>query len=282
MSIQIIADSCCDTSPELQKQLGIDLVPLTIHVPESDPIVDIMGVNTDNLLQKIEASREPTHSSCPSPIDFMKRMEKYEESIVITLSKFLSGTYNIACVARDLVLENFPNKKITIVDSGTATAGETLIALYVDRLRRIGESFESISRKAQEYVQRSRTLLVLEDLRTIIKNGRMSKVKGIVASVLSLYPILGDDGQGEIMLVKTVRGFNNALNRMVDTVKELTDSNKKKSLPLVLSHCQCPERAQNLKKDLLERCPALSEVIIVPTSGLSSMYASRGGVVIAF
>jgi len=282
MGIKIIADSSCDTTEDLRNRLDIDLVPLFLTVPGHEPITDEIGIDTDSLLHKIESQKEPARTACPPIQAFVDRMTLYEEMVVITLSRNLSGTYAAACAARDMVLEKFPSKKILVLDSESASAGETLTALYVDSLRKVGELFDSIAEKAAKFVSRFRTLFVLEDLRTLVKNGRMSKVKGIVASVLSIHPILGDNGHGEIALVHTVRGLGNALSRLVDTIRDMTSSLPGRSTPLVLSHCQCPDRARDIRDKILSTCPAISEVTVVPTSGLSSLYASRGGLVLAF
>ena len=79
-----------------------------------------------------------------------------------------------------------------------------------------------------------------------------------------------------------VRGLQNALTRLVDLVAEQTADRAKKSLTLVLAYCNCPERAASLKAAFLSKCEALREVLMVPTGGLSTVYANNGGVVVAF
>ena len=78
------------------------------------------------------------------------------------------------------------------------------------------------------------------------------------------------------------RGTANAMHRLVERVAEETASDEPNSLTLVLSYCNCPERAAALKKDFLAKCRALREVVMVPTGGISTVYAFDGGVVIAF
>ncbi|MEG1569329.1 MAG: DegV family protein, partial [Oscillospiraceae bacterium] len=92
----------------------------------------------------------------------------------------------------------------------------------------------------------------------------------------------GENGHGEIIALEKIRGTQNALRRLVDMVAEKTAQCTQNSITLVMSYCNCPERANELKKDFLATCSALKEVIMVPTGGLSTAYASDGGVIVAF
>lgn len=156
------------------------------------------------------------------------------------------------------------------------------IALFLKERIDAGESFEAIIPQAEAFIANMRTLFVLEDLGNFVKNGRLNKVTGIVASILSLCPIMSDDGHGEVKMAAKVRGLQNALTRLVDLVAEQTADRAKKSLTLVLAYCNCPERRASLRAAFLSKCEALREVLMVPTGGLSTVYANNGGVVVAF
>lgn len=282
MNLKIIADSCCDTTEDLRKELDIELVPLTILPPGGGEIIDDLALDTERLISIMAASAEPVRTACPSVGDYAKRMEKYEECVVITLSAKLSGSYNSARIARELVLEKHPHKKIAVFNSKTAAAGELSIALFVDTLKHCDASFEEIVEKTNNFISRMKTLFVLENVSNLVKNGRMSKVKGVIASVMSIHPVLSDDGNGDIKSLHIVRGLKNALNKMVDSIKELTENRAEKSAVLTLSYCNCHERALQLKEDILEKCKAIKTVVITPTAGISTVYANDGGIVVAF
>ena len=126
------------------------------------------------------------------------------------------------------------------------------------------------------------TLFVLESLDNLVKNGRISKAAGLVSTVLNLRPIMSDDGHGEIACLHKVRGTAQAMRKLVQVVAERTRDLAVRSRDLVLAHCVCPDRAGALRSELLEKCPALRDVVVVPTAGVSTVYASRGGVIIAF
>lgn len=282
MGIHLIVDSCCDHTPELKKTLGLDVAPLKIQTAEGRQYVDNGEMDIRELLADMKASKLPPTSACPSPEEYARYMRQYDECLVITLSSKLSGSYNTARNAMEMVREEFPEKRIYIFDSKSASAGELRIALYVKELIDAGKNFDTIVLMTERLISEMRTLFVLEDLSNLVKNGRLNKVSGILASVLSLCPILGDDGKGEIKMVSKARGNKMALNKLVELVKEYTASVAPRSLLMVLAYCNCPARAEGLKKALLEHCAAFREIVTVPTGGLSTMYASNGGIVLAY
>jgi len=281
MAIQLIADSCCDTTPELKKRLGIRKAPLKVKVGER-LFVDDDAIRVPELLAAMKAEKAGASSACPSPEEFAAFMREAEECVVITLSAKLSGSYNAARVARDMVMEDFPEKKIHIFDSKSAAAGELLLALYLKARIDAGDDFETLVQKGEAHIRRTHTLFVLEDLSNFVKSGRLNKVSGVVASILSLCPVMGDDGNGEIRMVSKARGNRNALSKMIDLIAQETADVPGRTVRLVMTYCNCPERAVKLRSDLLERCPAIREVIMSPTGGLSTMYAGDGGIVIAY
>lgn len=281
MSIQIIVDSCCDMTPALRNLLRVSVASLKIDIGENH-YVDDENVDVKKMLADMKEHKEPPVTACPSPDEYAALMENAQDSFVVTLSSKLSGSYNAACVAREMVLEKHPEKKIHVFDSESAAAGETLIALKLrDRIDG-GRKFEEIVSEMKDFISGLRTRFVLEDLSNLVKNGRISKVAGLLGGVLALRPIMGEDGHGSIIALEKVRGTQKAMQRLVELIAESTQDAAAKSLTLVMSYCNCPERAMTLKKDFLEKCHALREVILVPTSGLSSVYACNGGIIVAF
>ncbi len=134
MDIQIIVDSCCDLTPALRNLLRVSVASLKIDVG-SIHYVDDEHIDTKKLIADMKAYKNAPSTACPSPDEYAALMEKSEESFVVTLSGKLSGSYNAACVGREMVLERSPEKKIHIFDSESASAGETLIALMLrDRI----------------------------------------------------------------------------------------------------------------------------------------------------
>ncbi|NLS84478.1 MAG: DegV family protein [Ruminococcaceae bacterium] len=277
---KIIADSCCDLTPALANLLDVDFVSFKMTVGERH-FTDDKNIDLKDLLHTIKACKTAASTACPSPDEYREAMEKYDASFVVTISSQLSGSYNAAMVARDMVLEEYPDKKIAVIDSKSATSGETLIAMRLHEALLSGKSFEKIEAETREFVDKMTTLFVLEDLSTLIKNGRISKAAGLLGTMLNLRPIMGTI-DGEIIAHEKVRGTQNAMRRLVETVAEKLVAASKGSIVLVMSYCNCIERATELRRELLEKCTALGEVIIVPAAGLSTVYENDGGIVLAF
>lgn len=281
MSIQLIADSCCDLAQWMKDTIKLKAAPLTVRVAQTE-FVDDGTVDTDVMLDYMAAKKEGAASACPSPESYAQLMREADHSMVVTLSAKLSGSYQAACMARDMVLEESPEKKIHIFDSESAAAGETRIALLLHDMIQSGKSFEHIVERAEAFIRTMRTLFVVEDLSNFIKNGRLKKLPGMMASALSLCPLMSDNDHGEVTAVKKVRGVQKALSALVDEVAQQTVGRAKQSLTLVLTHVENENRAASVKEALLKRCPALAKVEIVKAGALSSMYASRGGIIVAF
>ncbi len=281
MKIGILADSCCDLTPALRRLLHVDIVSLTINV-DGKLHVDDESIDTKRLLAEMKAYKGAPSTACPAPEAYAGAMEPYDACFVVTLSSKLSGSYNAACIGREILLERCPEKKVHIVDSESASAGQTLLAMLLRERIEAGVSFEAIAQEVTAFVARMQTRFVLEDLSNLVKNGRISRVAGLLGGALALRPIMGDDGHGSITPIEKVRGTQNAMRRLVELVADALRAEKPASRRLVLSYCNCPERAMALKKALLEKCAALREVILTPTSGISTVYAYDGGVVLAY
>lgn len=283
MAVQILADSCCDMTPELIRRMGVQFIPLTVISPSGEEMIDDETINLDRLLADMRGNKvDPARSACPSVEAYAEKMAACDECVVITLSKNLSGSYNAARLAMESVLEQHPEKKIYIIDSKSASAGESLIAIYVHSMNQRGASFEEIVEGAEALIRQMDTVFLLKDLSNLVKNGRVSKLKGKLTQVLQLFPVLSDDGNGEIVSRHIVRGYKQAKKKLVATVCELAQNRPLHEGTLVIAHCFNEEVAQELKEALMAQCAAIRRVEIIPTAGLSTIYANEGGVVLAF
>ena len=280
MSIQIIIDSCCDVTPALRRAMRFEVAPLTVRVGEQS-FRDDETLSVPALLQAMKACKDSATSACPSPEEYASLMRRADQSVVVTLSSKLSGSYNAAMVARDMVLEEFPEKRIHVFASESASAGELRVALLLRQYIDGGMEFDEIVEKTPQFIAGMKTFFVLEDLSNLVKNGRISKVAGLMGTMLSIRPIMGENGHGEIIQLDKVRGTQTAMRRLVEIVAAHTSQFPQNTLTLVLSYCNCPQRAAELKEKLLAASAALREVILVPTCGISTLYANDGGVVLA-
>ena len=278
----ILADSCCDLSPELLKKTQAKIAPLTITIDDTH-YVDDGTVDIPPYLAAMKASKNPVRSACPSPDLYAEDIRATEgDCFIVTLSAKLSGSHNAASLGVQLAREDMPEKKVHVFDSESASAGETYIALMIHDLIAAGKSFEQIVELVEEKIRSMHTLFVLDSLDNLVKNGRISRTVALLANVLSIRLLMSDDGHGAIKNISKARGIKGALGQMVETCRKHTEGLAAASQRLVISYCNCPERARQVRDMIREKCPAIGEIILTPTSALSSMYANDGGIVIAY
>ena len=278
MKYKIIVDSCGELTPEMKQDERFASAALTLEVG-ADTIVDDDSFDQADFLRKVAAYPECPKSACPSPEVYQRGFEADAEHLyAVTLSAELSGSYNSAELGKCLTLEEHPDKKIHVFNSKSASIGETLIALKIQECEEAGMEFEQVVETVDAYIESQHTYFVLENLETLRKNGRLSRVKALVASALKIKPVMGATPEGTICQLDQARGINKALVKMVDYVKEGENNSSDKIL--AISHCNCPERVQMVKEALLERMQ-VKDVIILDTAGVSSMYANDGGIIVA-
>ena len=278
----ILADSCCDLSPELLKKTQARVAPLTITIDDTH-YVDDGTVDIPPYLAAMKASKNPVRSACPSPDLYAEDIKAAAgDCFIVTLSAKLSGSHNAAALGAQLAEEDMPEKKVHVFDSESASAGETYLVLMIHDLIAAGKSFEQIVEIVEEKIRSMHTLFVLDSLDNLVKNGRISKTVALLANVLSIRLLMSDDGHGAIKNISKARGIKGALTQMVETCRKHTEGLAAASQRLVISYCNCPERARQVRDMIREKCPAIGEIVMTPTSALSSMYANDGGVVIAY
>ena len=278
MDYKIVADSSCDLNDDLREKLNVRHVPFRIDV-DDEQFVDNKDIDIDKLIRHMKNSDNPVKTSCPSPGDFAREYMEAASVFAITISGKLSGAYNAAFTAKTMVEEKHPEKFIHVFDSKSASVGETLVAIKVQEL--IDKKIEDLEivKKVENYIQEMKTFFILESLDNLIKNGRISKTKGLVANILNLKPIMGDDGDGNIQLVENNRGSKKAFKRLVEIIGETGERLEEKTLGI--AHANALEKAENLK-DEIEKLYNFKNIVIVRARGLSTAYANDGGIILAF
>ncbi|NLC42998.1 MAG: DegV family protein [Clostridiales bacterium] len=281
MDYKIIADSCCDVSEEMQKETGVELVPLTIRIDDTE-YIDDHTLDMEAFLQHMKESKNPPKTSCPSIYDFFHSFKDSDNIFVVTLTSKLSGTYNAAMQAKEMAMEEFKGKFIHVFDSLSAVVGETLVHLKIHEYLNNNLSNNEIIDKVNNYIQEMKTFFLLESLDHLAKAGRLNPLIAKAASILSIKPIMGEDN-GVIRLVDKARGYERAFKRLVDIIGEESSKleGRLEEKVLGIAHCNCYQRALKFKELVLEKY-SFKDIFIVEMGGLSSTYADQGGIVIAF
>ncbi|WP_252187479.1 DegV family protein [Anaeromonas gelatinilytica] len=278
--MKIISDSGCDLNEKIKKKLNLAMVPLSIRVDDRE-FIDDESLDRKELLKVMKNSEDYPKTASPSPKSFLDKYKNSEKSFVVTISSALSSTYSNAIMAKNMMMEEVNEKFIHVFDSVSASVGETLICIKLNELIDNGLTENDIVEKTNNYIKEMKTFFVLESLDNLIKAGRMSKIKGRIASVLSIKPIMGATDDGNIRLVKKTRGTKKSLSKLVDVIGEEGNIGKFKEKILGISHVNCKDRAEKLKNDIMKKYN-FKDIIIVDAGGISTVYANEGGIIISF
>jgi DegV family protein with EDD domain len=277
MSYKIVVDSCCELPEKYHQDSRFQRVPLGLQV-EDWHVLDDEHFNQAEFLHKVASSKACPKSSCPSPEKYMESYRTEADRVyVVTLSSHLSGSYNSAVVGRTLYEEHYGTKQIHVIDSQSASSGETQIALKAMELEESGKySFEEIIEKLEEFRDNLVTFFVLDNLDFLRKNGRLTGVKALVASTLNIKPIM-IGVKGQIQQAGQAVGMKKALAKMAELAVEKMENNDTR-IPMI-THCNNLRRAESMKELLLKK-RNFKDVVIMDTAGVSSLYAADGGIIV--
>lgn len=277
MTYKIFGDSCTDVPEEMAGDPHFVRVPLTIHVG-ADTIVDDESFDQQNLLEKMRAWPDAPKTACPSPSQYMSRFLDRGDNYIITLSGALSGSYNAAMQARAIYREEGGAGNVHVFNSRSASAGQAQIALLIHELAGAGRTFQQVVEAVEAYIRRMQTLFVLENLDNLRKNGRLTRMQALVTGALRVKLLCGATREGEIEKLGQGLSIRQTLARMVSRMAEDEDHAGRR---LVISYCNCQERAEHVLELVRKRCQ-FKEVVLAPTGGIATVYAYDGGIVAAF
>lgn len=219
--IKIMTDSTSDIDLEYAKKLNIEVVPLKVIFGQKE-YKDRVDLQPEQFYDLLASSKSLPSTSQPSPQDYLDVYEKTKENkdtlIVITLSSVLSGTYQSACIAKELVEYD----DIYVIDSLNATQGLRLIVEKAVQLRNDGLSAKEIVNFIEEYKTRVHIYAYVDTLEYFYKGGRLSKTSATVGTMLKLKPIVGLK-DGTLDVFSKARGSLKATTKVIDVVKEHGD-----------------------------------------------------------
>ena len=278
MKWNIVTDSSCDLFPQagFAPEAELSSVPFVVSVGEQD-YVDDPSLDTAAFLDAMEGSEAPSRTSCPSPQAWLEQFEKAEQSIALTISSNLSGSYNSAMTAKQMAQERAPKKKIAVLDSLSTGPEVTLCVEKIRALIEAGEEFSSVVEKAQAQLRETRIAFALCSFHNLVKNGRMSRLAGVLARRLNMWGIGIGSEEGTIAIKGKVRGSAKAIALLVQDMKERGFRGGR----VIITHCQNLELAQKLQSKILELWQS-AKVSIMPTRGLCSYYAERNGLIVGY
>ena len=277
MSYRIVVDSCGEFTEEMAKDSHFVHAALNLEI-DGNHFVEDETFDRLRFLDLVEKSPNCPKSSCPSPEVYRSAFDCGADHLyAVTLSAELSGSYNSAVLGQNLYLEDHPDAKIHVFNSCSASVGETLLAKKIQECEEAGMEFEEVIKAVEAYQAERQTFFVLESLDHLRKNGRLSAVKAFVASALNIKPVMEGNKQGIIEQAGQARGMQKALRMMVELLVERMNKPEEKTVAIV--HCNNEARAQFVKEEI-EKRTKVKEILILPSSGVSTLYAAQGGIIL--
>ncbi|MCI8847801.1 MAG: DegV family protein [Oscillibacter sp.] len=275
----IVSDSSCDLCMNDFPESGVhfETVPLRLLVGERE-FIDNDELETPELLAAMAAEKAASSTACPSPAAFARAFEKGEKTVCFTISANLSGTYNAAVMARDMVLEEHPEKQICVIDSKATAGAMVLLIRRAKELMEAGGEFEEICAHLRLYQAALRTCFTLENFDNLIKNGRMRPLVGTLLHSLGIHVVAEATPQGTIHVTGKARGEVKTFQVITALMKESKDC---AGAEVVICHCENISGAMKLKDQILKALPVKS-VEILPCRGLTTFYAMEKGLIIGY
>ena len=279
MGIKIITDSASDLPREYAEQYQIEIVPLETSFGPEEKYLDGIDISPEQFWARLARATSLPKTSQPPPQKFAEVFRSALQQgavLCINISSGLSGTFQSACLAKKM-LGDPPS--LHIIDSLSASIGAGLLALKAAQLVKEGVPFPQLVETITRCRDRLTTFCTLDTLENIVRGGRLSRLQGMVGSMLDIKLILKGNAEGKIEVFEKLRGRKKTLNRLVDLIRELGTDLQEKTVGI--SHLDCLEEVMEFKKAIIEKC-APKEVIIVPMGSTIGTYAAKGGIVVAF
>ncbi len=182
---------------------------------------------------------------------FTPFLEEGKDILHLTLSSGITGVFNSANIAREMLLEKYPDRKIYIVDSLAASSGYGLLMDKLADLRDAGMGIDELYRWAEDNKLRLHHWFFTSDLTFFVKGGRVSKVSGWFGTALKICPLLNVSNEGKLIPRFKVRGKNNVIQRTLAKMKEMADHGIDYADKCYMSNSACYEDARALA-DLIE------------------------------
>lgn len=278
MKYGIIVDSGCDLYEyeKINEQIGFERVPLKIELGEQE-IVEDGNLHGADLLEQIEAWDGKSTTAAPAPEEWRSAFDRYDITFAITITGGMSGSVRSAYAAKDMILEQKPEKEIYIIDS-LSTGPE--IVLLMDKIMHLIScemSAKQIMEEIQEYQHHTHLSFMLAHLDHLVKNGRVSKAQGLMAGILGIQIIGHASEQGELEIDEKIRGKK----KIADSFMKMLKKYGYQGGNAVISHCMNLEQAENLRQKILKMYPQ-ARITIMEAGGLCSYYMQREGVLIGF
>jgi DegV family protein with EDD domain len=273
--LQLVTDSSADLPSELLEKYNISVVPLTINI-DGKEYIDGVDLTPTDFYEKMFKSRTLPKTSQPSPAAFEEIFNKLSGKgpiLCLTISSGLSGTYQSACMGRDL-----SGKDVYVFDTLAGSLAHGLQLIEAGNLAKQGLPINEIIERLEELRSRSNILILLDTLENIVKGGRLSKFQGSLAKILDIKVLL-EGINGKVEIVEKVRGKRKFLNRIINVIGERKQDFS--NTVFGITHVNNISDAEFLKTEIIKKYNPKG-VIINQMGATMGTYAGKDGMIVSF
>ncbi len=273
-NIKIVADSSANLLT-LEKS-AFSTAPLKIITNERE-FVDDAALDVDGMVQWFDTYKGKSKTSCPNPSDWMEAFGDTDEVYCVTITSGLSGSYNAACIAKQMYEEQHSGKRVCVIDSLSAGPELVLIIEKLEEYIAQGLPYADICEKIEAYKQTTGLVFMLESLKNFAANGRVSPTVAKIAGVLGIRIVGRASGQGTLEPTNKCRGEAKSITTLLSNLQAAGLSRGK----VRIAHCRNETAAKELEGMIRKTLPQVT-VTIHGCRGLCSYYAEKGGMLVGF
>lgn len=281
MDFQIITDSCCDFPTPMYGQLGLTFVPLTVEF-RGNTFDDKNDDTLKDMYQGLRAG-EAAKTSAVNPSRWSQAMEKAlaagKDILVLAFSSGLSTTYQSAVIAAEELKDEYPDRKIQVIDTLCASMGEGLLVWYACKKRDEGLSLDEVAQWVLDNRLHLCHWFTVDDLMYLKRGGRISAATALVGTLLQIKPLLHVDDEGHLINMTKTRGRKAAIDAMVKKAQELGAGYDNSTM--FISHGDCLSDAEYLSRQLKEKC-GVKDVVISYVGAVIGSHSGPGTLALFF
>ncbi|MBO5046374.1 MAG: DegV family protein [Clostridia bacterium] len=254
----IVTDSCSELTKEYRDQYEIEYLPMYVYYEEKT-FPASLDWETMSAKEYYDLLRMDTriYTSQVTAHDFLTRFEEYVKNgcdvMYISCSSALSSSINASTVARNEILQQYPDAKIFCIDSKTCSFGEGLLCMYASDLRKGGMPIEEVAEKVEALKVKVNQVATVDELKYLKRAGRISAGKAMFGTLLNVKPIILSNLKGENVSTEKTKGRANSLRRIVELSVDAYTGEEVKDV--FISHADCLDEAETVKSLLLEKLP---------------------------
>jgi len=263
MKTVIITDSCSDLPVSFVKENNIAVVSLTYNFKGADYVDDFgKTISYEDFYNSLRGGETSTTSQI-NVFNYVEEFKKHVKNgmsvIYIGFSSALSGSLSNALIAREMILEEFKDADISVIDSKCASGGEGLLVYYANKMLKEGYSKEEIVNWVEENKLKIIHWFTVEDLNFLKRGGRVTGTAAFVGTILDIKPVLNVNDEGKLIPMFKVKGRKKSIRMLADKLKENIVNPLEQTI--MINHGDCIDDARHLEKIIMEECK-VKDVII--------------------